>query len=102
MEALTVELQENKLRLEKEGGEEEDDEEAGGNDAGNEGNPPGNRNTLTRTSSGLAALEEGKGRQSPVKSLNTDSTAKINMVEKEKILMECKNQIKVCVDILPW
>lgn len=97
MEALTVELQEDKRKLEKGGEqkEEEEEEEGRGDDVENEGNPSGNRNTLTRTSSGTAAVEEGKGRQIPTKSLTTDSAAKINMAEKEKILMECKNQIKV-------
>ena len=56
--------------------------------------------TLTRTSSNATTLEDSRG-LSPVKTLTnvTDSVSKINLAEKEKILMECKNQIKVCGEV---
>lgn len=95
LEALTIELQQNQLQLEsREGGGESEHAQAAEGDATNPSAALEKKSTLTRNNSGLEAVQEGKGRQSPVKSLTTDSV-KINMAEKEKILNECMNQIKV-------
>lgn len=95
LEALTIELQENKLQenkrqQEKQGtGVKEDHAETEGHSTAGELTRV---DTLTRMNCGMAALE---GRQSPVKSLTAESATKINTAEKEKILKECKTQIKV-------
>ena len=105
LEALTIELQQEKERQLSESKAEEDEELH--TSIENETAEPTREHTpIIRTGSGLGTTgrEEGKagglvgaGRQSPVKSLtltHTDSTK--SMIEKEKILNECMNQIKVC------
>lgn len=90
LEALTIELQQDQQRQMDIQGESDAKQEelvvSSSTDA--------KSSTLTRSSTDT---EEGRRGQSPVKSLTTDSVVKIDMAEKEKILKECKNQIKVCI-----
>lgn len=125
LEALTIELQQEKKNSENKEKEEEEDrkeEEEEHTSAENE-NSRRRNNTLTRnncdgeeekvwrhsplqsrTGAGgrqtpLKSLTGAGGRQSPLKSL-TGESGKIkvgDMADKEKILNECKNQIKVSV-----
>ena len=94
LEALTVELQENGNRP---------TESLGGNPSGDleEGEEgisfASEDETITRTNSGVSAgMEEVRARMSPFKSIPAvDSITRMHVAEKEKILLECKNQIKV-------
>ena len=89
LEALTIELQQDQRQKDIQGDSEAKEEELlvpSSTEA--------KSSTLTRSST---TPDEGRRGQSPVKSLTTDSVVKIDMAEKEKILNECKNQIKVCI-----
>jgi hypothetical protein len=93
LEALTIELQEEsgdrQLPMEDFSGDTPGDPEPGitMSVASEEG-------TLTRTNSNATTLGDLRGTQTTLTAM--DSVNKINLAEKEKILLECKNQIKVC------
>ena len=61
------------------------------------------QNTQTKDDDSFVMVEAGvKDNQSPVNSTSVESYKKISDVaKKEKILNECKNQIKVCVYKIP-
>lgn len=90
LEALTIELQQNQRQMEIQGESETKEEELVSSSS-----MDAKSSTLMR--SGIDT-DEGRRGQSPVKSLTSDPVVKIDMAEKEKILNECKNQIKVCMD----
>ncbi len=104
LEALTIELQEKRLSESK--AEEEElhsSVEKESTELTREHTPivrtssgPGPTAMTTATGEeGSAVSSIGAGRQSPVKSL-THAESATSMAEKEKILNDCMNQIKVC------